>query len=70
MFIVFNAWRTNTGFLRCEELVPNFHKCDESVPNPHIGETLVLNHQLQASICARSTGLPLSQSCLGKIVVR
>ena len=65
MFIVFNVWRTNTGFLRCEELVPNFRKCDESVPkpqtceesvpNPHIGETLVSNYQLQASVCALST---------------
>ena len=47
-------WRTGTIFLRCEELVLNFHKCEESVPNsqtceesvpkPHICEELVANY--------------------------
>ena len=54
--IAFNVWRTSTVFLRCKELIPNFHKCEESapiphtckesVPNPHICEKLVSNHHL------------------------
>ena len=35
--------RTGSIFLRCEELVLNFHKCEELVPVLHTCEELVLN---------------------------
>ena len=41
--LYFNARRTGTILLRCEELVPFFHKCEESVPNPHAYEESVPN---------------------------
>ena len=43
--------RIGSIFLKCEELVLNFHKCDESVPVPHTCEGLVLNfHQCDGSV--------------------
>ena len=38
-------------FLRCEELVLNFHKCEDSVPVPHTCKELVLNfHKCEESV--------------------
>ena len=42
---------TGSIFLRCEELVLNFHKCEESVPALHTCEELVHNfHKCEKSV--------------------
>ena len=52
-FYVFNVWRigafssylwrSGTIFLRCEEMVPNFHKCEELVLYLHMYQWHILN---------------------------